>query len=140
MVKMRAMIIAGGVLAVVGGVLILQSGVGTRSFLLTVISISNQKFGGTLPGIAKSLINVVILVLGSLISLGGLLAIIGGVLVLLKHRFSGKILIAFGGGMGLLGIAISLAYDVFTEGLSAIILHIPYWIGIVIASIGRYLS
>ena len=65
------MIIAGGVLAVVGGVLILQSGVGTRSFLLTVISISDQKFGGGLPGIAKSLIDVVIIALGSLISLGG---------------------------------------------------------------------
>lgn len=140
MVKTRITIIAGGVLAVIGGVLILQSGVGTRSFLLTVISISDQKFGGSLPGIAKSLIDVVIIALGSLISLGGLLAIIGGVLVLLKHRFSGKILIALGGGMGFLGIAVSLAYDVFTQGLSAIISHVPYWIGIVITSIGRYLS
>lgn len=134
------MIISGGILAIVGGLLILQSGVGTRSFLLSVISISEQRFGGDLPGIAKSLINLFILALSSLISLGGLLAIIGGILVLLKHRFSGKIIIALGGGMGFLGIAISLSYDVFTQGLSAIVLHIPYWIGILIASIGRSLS
>lgn len=140
MVKNNATIIVGGILAVVGGMLILQSGVVTRSFILSIISISDQKFGGSLPGIAKSLIDVVIIALGSLISLGGLLAIIGGVLVLLKHRFSGKILIALGGGMGFLGIAISLAYDVFTEGLSAVISHVPYWIGIVITSVGRYLS
>ena len=134
------MVIAGGILAIVGGVLILQSGVGTRSLLVTVVSISEQRFGGSLPGVAKSLINLVILALSSLISLGGLLAILGGALVLLKHRFSGKILIALGGGMGFLGIAISLGYDVFTEGLSAIVLHVPYWIGILIASIGRSLS
>lgn len=140
MVKTRAVSIVGGILAVIGGVLILQSGVGTRSFLLTVISVSEQKFGGSLPGIAKSLINLVIIALGSLISLGGVLVILGGVLVLLKHRFSGKILVALGGGMGFLGIAISLAYDVFTVGLSAIISHVPYWIGVLIASVGRYLS
>lgn len=140
MVKARPMIIAGGILAIVGGVLILQSGVGTRSFLLTVISISEQKFGGSLPGVAESLINLVIIALGSLISLGGLLAILGGVLVLLKHRVPGKIFIALGGGMGLVGIAISLAYDIFMEGPSAIVLHVPYWVGVLIASIGRSLS
>lgn len=134
------MIIAGGILAIIGGILILQSGVGTRSFLLTVVSISEQRFGGSLPGVAKSLINLVILALSSLISLGGLLAILGGALVLLKHRFSGKIFIALGGGMGFIGIGISLAYDVFTEGLSGIVLHVPYWIGVLIASIGRSLS
>lgn len=134
------MIIAGGILAVFGGILILQSGVGTRSFLLIVVSISEQRFGGSFPGVAKSLINLVIITLSSLISVGGLLAILGGALVLLNHRFSGKILIALGGGMGFIGIAISLAYDVFTEGLSAIVLHVPYWIGVLIASIGRSLS
>ena len=134
------MIIAGGILAIIGGILILQSGVGTRSFLLTVVSISEQRFGGSLPGVAKSLINLVIVALSSLISLGGLLAILGGALVLLKHRFSGKILIALGGGMGFIGIGISLAYDVFTEGLSGFVLHVPYWIGVLIASIGRSLS
>ena len=138
--KTRASIIAGGILAILGGLLILQSGVSTRSFLLNAISYSYEKFGGSLPGIAKSSIDVVLFALGALIALGGLLAILGGALVLLKHTFSGKVLIALGGGMGFLGIAISMGYDMVTTGLVALISHVQYWIGIVIASVGRYLA
>lgn len=140
LVKTRASIIAGGILAVIGGVLILQSGVATRSFLLAAISYSDQKFGSALPSIAQSTVQIALLLLSSVISLGGLIAILGGVLVLLKHRLSGKVLIALGGGMGLFGIAISMGYDIITTGISAIITHFQYWIGIVIASIGRYLA
>ncbi|MHB2036427.1 MAG: hypothetical protein ACYCPW_06750 [Nitrososphaerales archaeon] len=128
-----------GILAIIGGILILQSGVATRSFLVTAISYSDQKFGGTLPGIAQSTIQIALLVLSSIISLGGLVAIVGGVLVLLKHRLIGKILIALGGGLGFLGIAISMGYDVFTTGVSVILTHFQYWIGVLIATIGRYL-
>ena len=138
--KTRASIIAGGILAILGGLLILQSGVSTRSFMLNVISYSYEKFGGSLPGIAKSSIDVVLFALGTLIALGGLLAILGGTLVLLKHRLSGKVLIALGGGMGFLGIAISMGYDILTTGVPALVSHFQYWIGIVIASIGRYLA
>ena len=140
MVKTRASIIAGGVLAIIGGILILQSGVSTRSFLLTVASYSFKRFGGGLPGIAQDSISLALLALGALIALGGLLAILGGFLVLVKHRLSGKILIALGGGIGFIGIAIAMGYDVFTTGVAALFTHVQYWIGIVIASIGRYLA
>jgi hypothetical protein len=132
--------IAGGVFAIVGGLLVMQSGVSTRSFLLSVASYSYERLGGGLPGIARSSIDVALFALGALIALGGLLAVLGGVLVILRHRLSGKMLIALGGGMGFLGIAISMGYDVFADGVSALYLHVQYWVGIVIASIGRYLA
>lgn len=138
--KTRASTIAGGILAILGGFLILLGGVSTRSFLLNIISYSYDKFGGGLPGIAKSSIDVVLFALGALIALGGLLAILGGALVLLRHSLSGKVLIALGGGMGFLGIGISMGYDIMTSGLVALVSHVQYWIGIVIASIGRYLA
>jgi hypothetical protein len=131
--------IAGSILAIVGGLLILGSGVTTRSFLVTAISYSDQKFGGSIPNIFQSGIQIVILLLSFLISLGGMLVIIGGLLVFLKHRSSGKILIALGGGMGFFGILLSLGYDVFTVGFSVIVTKFQYWIGVVLASVGRYL-
>jgi hypothetical protein len=141
MVKTRVTIIAGGILAIIGGVLILESGVATRSFLVLAVSYSEQRFGGALPGIAQYTIRIAVLVLSAIISLGGLVAIVGGLLVLLKHRLTGKILIALGGGMGFLGIVISMGYDIFTtSGLSVIMTHFQYWIGVAIASIGRYLA
>ena len=125
---------AGGVLAVIGGLLILQSGVVTRSFLVSAISYSDQQFGGSLPGVAQFTIRIAVLVLGLIISLGGLIAILGGVLVLLKHRLGGKILIALGGGMGFFGIVISVGYDMITTGgISVIVTHFQYWIGVVIS-------
>jgi hypothetical protein len=140
LVKTRASIIAGGILGIIGGILILQSGVSTRSFMLTLAAYSFKRFGQGLPGIAQDSIDLTLLVLGALIALGGLLAILGGFLVLLKHRLSGKILIALGGGMGFIGIAITMGYDVFATGISSLFTHVQYWIGIVIASIGRYLA
>jgi hypothetical protein len=138
--KSRVSIIAGGVLAVIGGLLILLSGVETRSFLVSAISYSDQQFGGSLPSIAQFTIRIAVLILASIISLGGLIAIAGGVLVLLKHMLTGKILIALGGGIGFFGIVISMGYDIVTTGgVSVILTHFQYWIGVAVASIGRYL-
>ena len=138
--KTRASIVAGGILAIIGGLLILQSGVTTRSFLLIAVDYSYKRFGGGHPGIAQESIDLALLALGFLIAFGGLLAILGGFLVLMKHQFSGKILIALGGGIGFIGIAISMGYDILTTGFSSVFVHTQYWIGIVIASIGRYLA
>ena len=138
--KTGASIITGGILAIIGGSLIMNSGFGTRSFIITVLSYSDQKFGSGLPDLARLTFNAAIFVLSAVIALGGLVAVLGGLLVLLKHRTMGKLLIALGGGMGFLGILISMGYDVVTTGLRVLATHFEYWIGIVIASVGRYLS
>ncbi len=118
----------------------MASGVTTKSFLVTVVSYSEQKFGSGLLSIAQSSIDFALLALSLIIALGGTLAILGGGLVLLKHRLTGKTLIALGGGFGFIGIVIAMGYDVFTTvGISVIVTHFEYWIGVLVASIGRYL-
>lgn len=78
--------------------------------------------------------------LSLVIGFGGLLAILGGVLVIAKHLTIGKILIGLGGGVGFLGIAISVGYAIYVNGFLVLVNHVEYWIGIVIATFGRYLA
>jgi hypothetical protein len=131
---------AGGILAMFGGAFIVTSGFRTQSFLLTAANYAEQRFGSELPGIAQPAVHFVLIGLSILIGFGGLLAIIGGALVLTNHRTIGKLLIGLGGGFGFIGIAISMGYSVFENGLSIIFLHADYWAGVVVASIGRYLA
>jgi len=140
MVKSRTSIIVGGILAIVGGVLILTSGYRTGSFLVTAASYSEAKFGSFLSGQELSTIQIALIVLSFVIGFGGLLAILGGVLVISKHLTIGKILIGLGGGVGFIGIAISVGYAIYVNGFSILATHVDYWLGILIASIGRYLA
>ena len=138
--KSRASIIAGGILALIGGAIIVLSGYRTGSFLVTVAHYSEAKFGSLLPGEALSAVQVALLVLSFIIGFGGFLVILGGLLVLAKHLTTGKILIGLGGGVGFIGIAISVGYAVYVDGFSVLITHADYWIGVLIATIGRYLA
>jgi hypothetical protein len=138
--KSRTSVIVGGILAMIGGAIIVASGYRTGSFLVTAASYSEAKFGSLLPGQALSAIQIGILALSFLIGFGGLLAILGGVLVIAKHLTIGKILIGLGGGVGFIGIAISVGYAIYVNGFSILATHADYWIGVVIATIGRYLA
>jgi len=97
--KSRTSIIAGGILAMVGGAFIVTSGFRTGSFLVTAASYSEAEFGSLLSAQELSTIQIALIVLIFVISFGGLLAILGGVLVLSKHLTIGKILIGLGGGV-----------------------------------------
>ena len=138
--KSRNSIIAGGILAMIGGAIIVLSGFRTGSFLVTAASYSEAEFGSLLPGQALSAIQIALIVLSFVIGFGGLLAILGGVLVIAKHLTVGKILIGLGGGVGFIGIAISVGYAIYVNGFSILLTHIDYWIGVLIATIGRYLA
>jgi hypothetical protein len=138
--KSRASIIAGGILAITGGAIIVFSGYHTGSFLLTAANYSEARFGSYIPGGALSAIQVGLLVLSFVIGFGGLLAIFGGILVIAKHQTVGKIFIGLGGGVGFIGIAIAVGYAVYVNGFSILITHVDYWIGVVVATIGRYLA
>jgi hypothetical protein len=138
--KSRTSIIAGGILAIIGGALIITSGYRTGSFLVTAASYSEAKFGSFLSGQELSTIQIALIVLSFVISFGGILAVLGGVLVISKHLTIGKILISLGGGVGFIGIAISVGYAIYVNGFSILVTHIDYWLGVLIASIGRYLA
>jgi hypothetical protein len=139
-VKSKTRIIAGGILAMIGGAIIVTSGYRTGSFLVTVASFSEARFGSLLPGEALTAIQIGVLVLSFIIGFGGLLAILGGVLVIAKHITIGKILIGLGGGLGFFGILISMGYAVYVHGFSVLWDHVDYWIGVLIATLGRYLA
>jgi hypothetical protein len=138
--KSRASIVAGGILAIAGGALIVTSGFRTSSFLISAAEYSQSKYGSELPGIAQSAVHIALLALSFVIGFGGLLAVLGGGLVLSKHSTVGKVLIGLGGGFGFIGIAISLGYAIFENGFSILLLHVDYWVGVLVASIGRYLA
>jgi len=139
-VKSRTRIIAGGILAMIGGAIIVTSGYRTGSFLITAASFSEAKFDSLLPGEALTAIQIGVLVLSFIIGFGGLLAMLGGVLVISKHVTIGKILIGLGGGLGFFGIVISMGYAVYVHGFSVLVDHVDYWIGVLIATVGRYLA
>ena len=134
------MIIAGGILAMIGGAIIVTSGYRTGSFLVTVDFVLRSQVRFALPGEALTAIQIGVLVLSFIIGFGGLLAILGGVLVIAKHVTIGKILIGLGGGLGFIGIVISVGYAVYVHGFSVLVDHVDYWIGVVIATVGRYLA
>jgi hypothetical protein len=134
------MMIGGGILAIIGGAIIVTSGYRTGSFLVAAASFSEAKFGSYLPGEALTSIQIGVLVLSFIIGFGGCLAILGGVLVIAKHTTTGKILIGLGGGLGFFGIFISAGYAVYVHGFSVLVDHVDYWIGVLVATIGRYLA
>lgn len=130
--------ISGAALAMLGGLLIVVSGYRTSSFILSVLSFSENQT--VVPSVVRTAITVAIPVLTFVISLGGILVISGGILLLLRHKTSAILLIALGGGVGFIGIVIGLGYNVFTSGPISIISHFDYWIGVLVASIGRALG
>jgi hypothetical protein len=132
--------ILGGSLAIVGGLLILSSGFRTHSFILQFAPYLEQQVNSSIPYAAQVTISAGISVLSFIIALGGLAVITGAIFVFLNHLTLGKLLIALGGGFGLIGILIAVGYAVFTSGPAILITEIDYWIGIVIASVGRYVA
>jgi hypothetical protein len=138
--KSYTSIVAGGILAIIGGILIITSGFRTGSFLVTAAKFSEAQFGSLLPGQALSLIQIGLIALSFVIGFGGFLAILGGILIISKHVTIGKILLGLGGGVGFIGIAISMGYAIYVSGFSVLATHFDYWLGVLIASIARYLA
>lgn len=130
--------ILAAVLAFAGGILLLSSGYRTSSFLLTALKFSESQ--GVVPTEIKAILLTAIPILTVIISLGGLLVLAGGVLLLIKHKFTASVLIALGGGVGLIGIVLALGYSVYSSGLFSIIQHTDYWVGVVLASLARMLG
>jgi len=130
----------GGVLSVLGGLLIVLSGFAIHGFTLTVLDwLTGAAPKYVPPNLAPFLI-IVLQALIDLITLGGITVIFGGILILLGRRFTGRLLVALGGGTGLIGFVIAFGYSLVTTGPLGVIIHLEYWIGIVIAIAGRYLA
>lgn len=127
-------------LALAGGFLIVASGLSAHGFLLFVVDFLKDKVPNYLLGLTGEFASLAIQVLAVLIAMGGITVILGGIAVLSGHFFTGRLLIALGGGAGFLGLAITMAYWALTMGLPTIITHSEYWIGVILAVIARSLA
>lgn len=140
MVQRGARMIAGSALAVSGGALMVIGGFASHSFLLSVLGLIDANLGGYLSGTSLFAVQVSILVISALISLGGLTVISGGVLIFTGHLTTGRLLIMLGGGAGFLGLLVSFGYAAFTTGVSGALSHSVYWIGLVLSVLGRRIA
>jgi hypothetical protein len=132
-----------GYLAIIAGLILIVSGVTSGSILLTALGAADNYLGSKI-GSADIVLQFAIVALTYLVGLGGLLAIAGGVLLLLKHGSGGRFLIGLGGGMAIFGLLFSMAEALYVTGLSAPIFHQAYfglyWIGAILATISIILS
>jgi hypothetical protein len=82
--------------------------------------------------------------LAYLVGFGGLLAILGGLLLLGGHGSSGRILIGLGGGTAIFGLLFAMAEALFVTGTSAPIFYqtfyLVYWVGAILATISIFMS
>ncbi len=130
-----------GVLAVVGGILMLASGYASRGFLYTALGYGASEVPSLLSGFAGSMALLAITVLELVIALGGLTVAIGGLVILSRHTTTGRLLIYLGGGAGFLGLLISFGYSVYKlGGLDPVLAYLPYWVGLALAVTGRRLA
>jgi len=130
----------GGILAILGGLMMVLSGFSAHSFSLSILTFLNEESALYLPDAIATVTGLVIRVLGVLIALGGITVTLGGVAILYQRLFTGRLLVALGGGASFLGILVALFFSVITTGFSSIILYAEYWTGVVLAMIGRRLA
>lgn len=130
-----------GIVAVVGGVLMLASGYASRGFLYTALGYAEPHISDFLSGLAASAAILAITTLELLIALGGLTVLVGGLTIIAHHTSIGRALIYIGGGAGFLGLLVSFGYSVYKlGGLDPVLAYLPYWVGLAMAVAGRRLA
>jgi hypothetical protein len=127
-------------LAVIGGALIVVSGFRTKNLMLSALSYSDKRFVSSSPAFIQVTAGDAIILLSLVMSLGGILAIVGGISLLLRHVSTGSTLIALGGGAGFISIVIAIGYSWISSGATLLAGHFEYWVGVVIATIARWLA
>jgi hypothetical protein len=130
-----------GLLAIMGGVLMLESGYTSRGFLYMALGYAEPQILDLLKGIAADAALIAIFVLELVIALGGLTVAVGGIIILARHSTTGRILIFLGGGAGFLGLLVSFGYSTYRlGGFGPVLSYLPYWLGLALAIVGRRLA
>ncbi|MDA4127348.1 MAG: hypothetical protein OK452_09155 [Thaumarchaeota archaeon] len=130
-----------GILAIMGGVLMLGSGYTSRGFLYMALGYTEPRIIDFLNGIVADAAVLTIAILELIIALGGVSVAVGGIIILARHSTTGRILIFLGGGAGFIGLLISFGYSTFKlGGLGPSLSYLPYWLGLAFAVVGRRLA
>ena len=130
-----------GALAAFGGLLMVLSGYSSRGFLYTALGNAAPEVSDFLSGMAQNAAVLAITMVELIIALGGVSVLIGGLIILLRHTTTGRVLIYLGGGAGFLGLIVSFGYsDYMLGGVDPVLSYLPYWIGLTMAVVGRRLA
>jgi len=113
----------------------LLGGLASHSLVLWILPLLQQEAIARLPSPVSSTIMLVLDVVALLVTLGGITVIFGGLALLGKHRTTGRLLIALGGGAGFLGLLVALGFYVWTNGIAGVEAHVGYWVGVILAVI-----
>lgn len=130
----------GGTLAVVGGFLMVVSGYTSSGLLFTALGYAQQEIPAYLTGFAESAATLGVTILELLIALGGITVLVGGLIILIRHTRTGRVLIYLGGGAGLLGLLVSFGYTGYRLGFNQTLAYAPYWVGLAMAVASRRLA
>jgi hypothetical protein len=126
-----------GATAIVGGLLMFLGGVTSHSITLWILPTLKQEILTHTPATVHAEALLAIGIIAALVSLGGITVIFGGLLLLAKRRSTGRLLIAMGGGAGLIGLCLALGYYLYVNGPAGVSAHAGYWIGLVLAVVAR---
>jgi hypothetical protein len=136
----RYLLYVSGAAAILGGLLMFLGGVTAHSFALWILPMLNEEILTQLPAPLQTEAVLAVGVIAALVSLGGLTVVFGGISLLLRRRSIGRVLIALGGGAGLIGLSLALGYTVLVNGLGSVTTHAGYWTGVVLAVVARRLA
>ncbi len=115
-------------------------GVTSHSVVQWILPMLQQEVVAKLSGPIQTGTTITVDVIASLVSLGGITVVLGGLSLLLGRRSIGRMLIALGGGAGFLGLSLALGYTVLTSGPGSVSAHAGYWAGVVLAVMARRLA
>ncbi|MDG6926347.1 MAG: hypothetical protein JRN09_07310 [Nitrososphaerota archaeon] len=136
----RTILPASGVIAVLGGALMILGGLATNSLFLWILPLLRQEILDRIPSPANSAAELAVYIIALLVSLGGVTVILGGIPLLAGHRTTGRLLVALGGGAGFIGLILALGYYTWVNGIGGVGAHAGYWAGVVLAVIARWLA
>lgn len=118
-------------LALVSGILLIIGGTNSVAVWEKIKEFAAENTSGDV----KTIVGYILFILIFIAVLGGIAVIIGGLLILKDKVLPGKIFIAIGAGMGLLGLIISLLIA-FTQGTD----EVYVWGLVSVTGIGILLS
>jgi hypothetical protein len=130
-----------GILAVLGGLLMLGSGYASRGFLYTALGYAVPQVTDVFSGAVANAVVAAITALELVIALGGITVVAGGLVLLTRHTTIGRLLVYLGGGAGFLGLLVSFGYSAYKlGGVDPVLSYLPYWVGLAMAVVARRLA
>ncbi len=131
---------AAGIVGIISGVILVVSGYITHPILLTMLSFIDEHYASSMSAMELYFLKLAISILTSLTALGGIVFICSGVVLLLKHRTFGRILMWLGGGVGIFGLLFTAGEAFYYSHFSLASFHAEYWLGLVLSAVAIWLS